>query len=518
LREIVTPVRWLSWNTAAFARARAEDKPVLLSIVAPWCASCREMDCTTYADPGVAATVNDRFVAIRVDADRRPDISERYSLGGWPTTAFLTADGRIVGGGTYVPVDRMPSVLERVVEAFTSELPTFRASELPGPPPSRAESPRASARPRRSLPAGSLPTSEGGRAPSPESRAPSPDLVATTYASFDSDHGGFGVEPKFPLAAPLELALASYRDSRDGRMAHIVQVTLDAMGWGGLYDDVDGGFFRCAGTRDWQAPRQEKLLEVNAAMLKVYLDASETLKIARYRERAGEILRYVQTWLADPVDGGWAGSQQADGAYYAAASDGRRGGPPPPVDPVLYAAANASMASSALRAAQLLDDTSLGEFALKSLERVLIACYSPGAGVAHYLDGRPEVRGLLDDQIAMASAQLDAHAATGNIVYEMMAQELAHYAVRTMWDEEGGGFFDRSVADEQERIGLMRDRLKPFVGNCEAARLLKRLAATCGEAEFADRAEATLATMAPLASAQGPLAAHYLLAQRAPEP
>jgi len=492
LRQIVTPVRWLSWNTAAFARARAEDKPVLLSIVAPWCASCHEMDRTTYADPGVTATVNERFVAIRIDADRRPDISERYSLGGWPTTAFLTADGRILGGGTYVPLDRMPSVLARVVEASTCG---FRAPS----PESRAPSPES-------------------RVSSPESRAPSPDLVAITYASFDSDHGGFGVEPKFPLAAPLELALASYRDSRDGRMAHIVQVTLDAMGWGGLYDDVDGGFFRCAGTRDWQAPRHEKLLEVNAAMLKVYLDASETLKIARYRERAGEILRYVQTWLADPVDGGWAGSQQADGVYYAAASDGRRGEPPPPVDPVLYAAANASMASSALRAAQLLDDTSLGEFALRSLERVLIACYSPGGGVAHYLDGRPEVRGLLDDQIAMASAQLDAHAATGNIVYEMMAQELAHYAVRTMWDEEGGGFFDRSVADEQERVGLMRDRLKPFVGNCEAARLLKRLAATCGEAEFADRAAATLAAMAPLAPAQGPLAAHYLLAQRAPDP
>ena len=79
--------------------------------------------------------------------------------------------------------------------------------------------------------------------------------MSLIYGSFDSDHGGFGVEPKFPLAPPLELALAAYRDSGDGRMAHIVQVTLDAMGWGGLYDDVDGGFFRCAAARDWQAPR-----------------------------------------------------------------------------------------------------------------------------------------------------------------------------------------------------------------------------------------------------------------------
>ena len=113
-------VRWLTWGAEAFARARAEDRPVLLSIAAPWCESCLDMDRTTYADPGVAAIVNDRFVPIRVNADRRPDISDRYSLGGWPTTAFLTAEGEVIGGGTYVTLERMPSVLARVAEAFRS--------------------------------------------------------------------------------------------------------------------------------------------------------------------------------------------------------------------------------------------------------------------------------------------------------------------------------------------------------------------------------------------------------------
>ena len=111
---IVDTVRWLPWGAEAFARARAEDRPVLLSIAAPWCESCLDMDRTTYADPGVAAIVNDRFVPIRVNADRRPDISDRYSLGGWPTTAFLTAEGEVIGGGTYVTLERMPSVLARV--------------------------------------------------------------------------------------------------------------------------------------------------------------------------------------------------------------------------------------------------------------------------------------------------------------------------------------------------------------------------------------------------------------------
>ena len=248
----------------------------------------------------------------------------------------------------------------------------------------------------------------------------------------------------------------------------------------------------------------------------MYVEASETLRIARYRERASDVLRYVQTWLADQVDGGWSGSQQADRDYYAGTLEERQARTPPKVDGVLYAAWNAQMVSATLRAAELLDDTALGEFALKSLERINVACYSPGAGVAHCLDGRPSVRGLLDDQVAMAAAHLDAHAATGNIVYEMMAQELVHYAVRMMWDEQGGGFFDRSVPEAAERVGLMRDRLKPFVANCDAARVLKRLAAVKGDHDFGAQAEATLAAMAPLAAQQGPVAAHYVLALRQP--
>lgn len=467
----MTAVRWRPWTTAAFAEAGREDKPVLLSIVAPWCASSETMDRTSYADATIAALVNNRFVAIRVDAERRPDISERYSLGGWPTTAFLTADGAVVGGGTFIPAERLTGVLERVLDAFATRRGEIEANN-------------------RLQPAASA-------APAAAERG---DLMTVVYESYDQEHGGFGVEPKFPIAAPLELALATYRETEDAAMARLAETTLDAMGWGELYDDAEGGFFRCAATRDWRAPRREKLLAVNARLMRLYLDAAETLRIERYRERAEAVLRYLQTWLADPVDGGWAGSQRAD--------EGRR------LDSALYAGSNAVMASSTLRIAEVLDDTALGEFALKSLERVLLGCYSPGAGVAHCLEDRPSVRGLLDDQIEMAAAQLDAYAATGNIVYQMMAQELVHYAVRVMWDEAGGGFFDRSVADDDERVGRMRDRLKPFVTNCEAARVLRRLAEETGDGEFNDRAEMTLQAMAPLASQQGPLAAHYLLARR----
>lgn len=473
-------IRWLPWTTDAFTRARGEAKPVLLSIVAPWSIACAEMERTTWADPGVIAAIEDRFVPIRVDADRRPDIAERYGLDAWPTTAFLTHGGDIITAGLVLPVDRMLEALDQVTAAFRDlEAP----SREPGPAAAGTAGPVAS----------------------------DAELEDIVFSAFDDDYGGFGTSPKFPLAAPLSLALELYEGTRDARFAHVVQSSLDGIGWGPLYDEGEGGFFRCAAGRDWQLPQREKLLDVNAALLRVFLDASDTLRVARYRERAADTLRFIQTWLADPVDGGWAPSVPS------ASVDEHSHLSAPTAGGVMYAASNGAMAGAALRASHAFNDKGLGEFALKSLERVLLACYAPGAGVAHCFEpGRGvSVRGLLDDQVAMADAQLDAYEATGNVVYEMMAQELVHYAVRTMWDDEGGGFHDRAEAELGERIGRMRERLKPFVANCEASRVLSRLALATGDQGLAERAGLALAAVAPQAAAHGPLAAHYLRARRA---
>lgn len=478
-------VAWQPWSGVAFARARDEHKPVLLSISAAWCHSCHEMDRTSYADPEIAAFINDRFVPVRVDADDRPDISERYSLGGWPTTAFLTPGGDILGGGTFVARERMRGVLARAAEAFRAE------SHRTGPQDVRDDADAVGA------------------------RLDEQQLTAQVFASFDSEYGGFGVEPKFPHTSPLHLALELWAETSDPALERIVVASLDRIGWGGLYDNIDGGFFRYATTRDWQLPHFEKLLEVNASLARLFLEAGSKLKTARFTDRASDTLRYIQTWLADPVDGGWYGSQQADERYYAADSvEGRRAIAPPPVISSLYADSNATMVSSALEAARVFGDDGLREFAIKSLERVLLACYKPGAGVAHYFDGQPRVRGLLADQLAMTSACLDVFDVTGNVVYQMMAEELGHYAVRMMWDE-GGGFFDRARDDTEPAIGLMSRPLRPFVTNCEASRTLLRLASASGEESFARTAAAALEAMHPLASSQGPLAAHYLLAVRA---
>ena len=173
------------------------------------------------------------------------------------------------------------------------------------------------------------------------------------------------------------------------------------------------------------------------------------------------------------------------------------------------------MVSAALHAAHAFTDDSLGSFALTSLERVLATSYRPGEGVAHCFDRPARIPGFLEDHVAMCGACLDAHEAGGNIVYEMMAQELAKHAIRTMWDPERRLFADRPPATVFESVGLRQYPLSPFAANCDAAALLRRLSAVTGDKEFDTYADAVLAALAGAAVEQGPLAAHYVLARRA---
>jgi uncharacterized protein YyaL (SSP411 family) len=475
-------IAWLPWSAASFARARTERKPVLLSIAPTWCRNSVEMDRSSFADPDVVARVGLRYVPIRVDADRRPDICERYSLGGWPTTAFLTPEGGLLGGGTYVDHERLADVLERVADAFQKG---------------------GHAR------VGDMPRARAALAPA----LTSDQLVEQIDRCYDPQHGGFGGAPKFPHVAPVHLALALYRHQKSETHREMAIRTLDAIGWGPLHDDRDGGFFRYSRSADWTSPEQEKLLEVNAALLALYVDAFETLQLSRYGERAEDVLRYVQTWLADPVDGGWAGSQRADPDYYSnpPVAPGRADTIAPPIDRTLYTSWNAAMASAALKAGRVFGDPGLSEFAVRSLERIVELSYEPGGGMAHYHDGAPQVRGLLGDQIGMADAQLDAFEATGNVTYRMFAEELVLHALRTLWDEPDGGFFDRAP-DPESDVGLMQDRLKPFAANCAAARLLCRTARLRGREALAGTAERALAAVRHEASDAGPLAAELVLA------
>ena len=457
-------IDWLDWDAATFARAAHERKPVLLSITAAWCLSCIEMDRTTYADPRVDALVRERFVPVRVDGDRRPDINERYNLGGWPTTAFLTPDGDLMTGGTFVSADRMPGVLARVAAAFEDVVAT------------QSERTSGTHHPAETGPQGT--------------ESPDPDLLEAAFASFDETFGGFGGEPKFPHTAPLHLALALFEDTRDERWRAIVERTLDAMSDGGLWDRSTGGFHRYAARRDWQLPHREKLLETNAALLRAYASAAGVLGRAIDRDRSAEIAHFITTTLR-AEKGGYHGSD---------------------ADTILFADANAAAARALLATASLLGDSHLGQEALDSFERTIMLCYKPGAGIAHYFDGAARVRGLLADQIETAAALLDAHAITDADPYKMMAEELGHFVVRVMWDAADGGCFDRATAEDD--VGLLRLGRTPYIGNAEAASVFSRLNAITHEFDFTPYAAGALDAAKRRVAGQGPLTAHYLLAAR----
>ena len=470
-----------------FARARADRAPVLLALGTRWCPWTAAMFRGAYADPEIADLIHDRFVPIRVDANRRPDINERYNLGGWPTTAFLTPEGQILGGETFATPDRLRDLLSRVADAFAA-----RGTEIAA---------RA--------------TGDDARLAATTSDAPETELdtwlASHLLAEFDADHGGFGTGAKRVHLEAIELAALRSR-AGDTAFAPVVSRTLHAMAWGGLYDHVGGGVFRYCTRRDWTEPSHEKLLDVNAAALRLFVDSDDP----SHHELAADLIGYVRRTLIDPGDDavGFFASQQADASYYLPAGhSGPATREPPSVDRSVYADGTALMARAYVRAAELFDDTSLLEFAATSVEHVVLDTYERGAGIAHQVDDPAGVRGLLTDQVRASAALLDLYAATERDAYLDMAQELMHFSIRTLWDaEHGGGFLDRThTADD---IGLLAEPLRPFAENCEAARVLARLARSAAKPELRERAALTLASQTRTARAYGVDAAVYALAAR----
>lgn len=447
---------WLEWSPDAFARAQAEKKPVLLSLVTAWSDECAAMDRTTYVEPDVVSLIEQRFVAVRVDADRRPDVNERYNLGGWPTTVFLTSGGDTLSGSTYLDASEMIATLRQVADAYRD-----RADEI------SRRSVRLQADRKRQADPGAHP----GR--SDRDHDPISTIAhfrALLIARFDSLNGGFGPAPKLPHPYALLFAL-SLAGEGDSELARVAADTLHHMR--ALWDPASGGFYRYADDADWSRPGTGKTLDDNAALLHVYVEAALRLRDVQWFEQAAAIVRWVRGVMADEVHGGFFNATSSDAA-----------------DKTMYVDKNAMMAGAFIRAAALFDDIWLRDFALKSLEAVIVPTYKPGDGVAHIAgaNGGHGVRGLLTDQIHVASALIWAHAATGQIPYSMLAAEVLQFAIRTMWDEAAGSFRDRVAADEP---------VVPFELNCHAACVLDRLGVLTGDDAYQHRARTILQSLAP---------------------
>ncbi len=308
LQHAHNPVDWYPWGEEALARAQQEQKPILLSIGYSACHWCHVMERESFENEEIAAVMNKLFVNIKVDREERPDLDEIYMnavqmmarQGGWPMTVFLTPDLKPFYGGTYYPpADRygrpgFPKVMHAVAEAFSgqktqvlqqAEQITTRLAQI-------------------------------SNVADPHSHELTEELMTQAFqnyrSQFDAQHGGFGNAPKFPPSMGLPFLLRYWHHSGNPNALEMVELTLEKMARGGLYDQIGGGFHRYSTDAHWLVPHFEKMLYDNAQLVVAYFEAYQATQKPFYRDIAVETLDYVLREMYDAENGGFYSTQDAD--------------------------------------------------------------------------------------------------------------------------------------------------------------------------------------------------------------
>ncbi|HYN83771.1 MAG TPA: thioredoxin domain-containing protein [Pyrinomonadaceae bacterium] len=513
LQHAHNPVDWYPWGEEALARARAEGKPILLSIGYSACHWCHVMERESFEDEQIARLMNENFVNIKVDREERPDLDQIYMNavqlmtrhGGWPLTVFLTPDLVPFYGGTYFPPeDRhgmpgFPRILTGVAEAYR-ERPdevALSAGEILG------ELRRMSA-------------------VNPSREVLTEDLLEQAFRSiargYDERHGGFGSAPKFPAAMNLEFILRTQRRNRNARALEMVVHTCRKMAEGGMYDQLGGGFHRYSTDARWLVPHFEKMLYDNALLARVYLHAHQVTGEEFFRRVCVETLDYVVREMTD-ASGGFYSTQDADSegvegkffvwtrdeitsllgerdadafaAFYDVTEDGnfeeanilnvarpaeqvaaelklgvaelseilersrrtlfeaRERRVKPGRDEKVLTAWNAMTLESFAEASAVLGRADYAKVA-ENNARFLLERLREGGLLLHvYKDGVAKHAAFLDDYAHVVSALITLFETSGDARWLEEAQALARKMIEEFWDEDEGGFFYTGRSGEQ---------------------------------------------------------------------
>jgi uncharacterized protein YyaL (SSP411 family) len=545
------PVDWYPWGDEAFARAREDDRPVLLSIGYSSCHWCHVMAHESFEDPETAQTMNNLFVNVKVDREERPDVDALYmqatlslaGQGGWPMTVFLTPDGRPFYAGTYFPktprggLPGFQDVCRAIAHAYRSRRDDVES--------------QAAEVARRLAGAAERRPGEGAL-----ERRVLDDAVVGLARVFDPAEGGFGGAPKFPPSLALEFLLRRLSERPDDHHSReMVELTLGKMAAGGIYDQVGGGFHRYSVDGHWLVPHFEKMLYDNALLARDYALAHRVTGSPEYARVAQETLDYLLREMR-VAGGGFAAAQDADspggeGAFFvwtpeeleellpaaqARAVTLRYGVTPQgnfegktilrisaPLDavsqelgedarPLLAAARQALYAARARRPAPARDDKVIAAWnglAIAALADAGVILGRPDyidaatATAAFALDalvvdgrlrrahmaGKAVHLGQLDDHADLCHGLLCLYGATFQPRWLSAARRLADRMVELFADPEGGGFF-YSGSDGEELVARTRD-LEDHpapAGNSQAAHVLLRLADLTGEARLEELA------------------------------
>jgi hypothetical protein len=523
LQHSDNPVDWYPWGEEALARAREDDKPILLSIGYAACHWCHVMEHESFEDDETAALMNERFVNVKVDREERPDLDAIYmdavvaltGQGGWPMTVFLTPDAKPFLGGTYYPPEPrhgLPSfkqVLVAVADAYRE-----RRGDVAQQAGALLDAVRRSSDAR--------PSSD------PLTDSLLSEAVRGLRSQFDPEWGGFGGAPKFPPASALEFLM------RRGELEPVT-TTLDGMAAGGMYDLVGGGFHRYSVDRQWLVPHFEKMLYDNALLIPAYLHGWVLTGNERYRQVVEETADYMLRDLR--LDhGGFASAQDADTGGVEGLTftwteeegappellhpfeDGRfivRGDldadlrrrlfevreqrPKPLRDDKAIAAWNGLALAALAEAGRRLDRGDLLE-AARGVAEFLLGPLSDERGRLHrtYRGGEAKGTGYLDDYADVANGLYELHIATGELRWLEEASRLARLAVELFADGDRGGFFMTPVDGEQlvARKKDFDDHPTPS-GNSMLAFAMLRLARIYGDDELERRATGVFRLIAP---------------------
>ncbi|HEY6537653.1 MAG TPA: thioredoxin domain-containing protein [Candidatus Dormibacteraeota bacterium] len=551
------PVDWYPWGEPAFARARAEDRPILLSVGYSACHWCHVMAHESFENPELAEIQNRLFVNVKVDREERPDVDRVYmdalqaltGGGGWPMTVFLLPDGRPFFAGTYYPPEDRPGLpgFRRVMESLAAAY-----HERPKEVVASAERLGQALAPAPLV----APPATG-----PDLRGVLDRAERRLLESADERWGGFGGAPKFPQCPVLDFLLTRAVLEGPGEAAEAVQRTLRAMARGGIRDQVGEGFHRYSVDERWAVPHFEKMLYDNAQLVRLYLRSWQ----AHQRPEDLDLARRTADFLIDQLGlegGGFAASLDADtgqgeGAYYAwseadleealgseraeltsrlfggpgAAQTERgdlvlRGGeeldpaqpaqgqlreemvrelaevrgdrPPPGRDQKLIVGWNALAITALCELAVVLDEPSYLAQATRAAERVMASATVDGR-LAHLFDGsQGRFTATLDDLAGMGLAALSLHEAGGEARWFQVACELAERVEADYADRDGPGWFDVPAGHDPNlrvRPRSLEDGAQPG-GTSLMAELCLRLHGLSGEDRWRARALEVLAALA----------------------
>ncbi|HJM82485.1 MAG TPA: DUF255 domain-containing protein [Nitrospinota bacterium] len=508
-------VEWMEYSEETFKYARNNNKPIFMLVTAAWCFWCTVYETNSLESADVAYYLNNNYVNVFVDFDKRKDIvAGRFSPTGLPYTVILSpTDEPLASRPGYIEKKTLLENLKKTAEYVKTK---YKPSTI----------------------------DEAGQVANKLDFVPTDNdnldtalllMQAIVTNNYDKEYGGFGDREKKAHGGSISFLLELYKDTNEQKWLDMATKSLDyvggaikagersdakpalsyliklhsdreAKGWVkkigllqredkiyGLFDTVDGGFFRYSLQKDWSLPHFEKMLQENAELIEAYLKAYEITGNTRYKELAGAALDYAMNTLYDKL-GYFYGSQAADGVYYHLNSSERKLVSPPSIDKTGYSASNALMLIAMLDAWQTLNDTKYKEVAVKVFDFFIKNMITSEGMLSYYnhKSKKGELDGQLVDNAIFALALLKGYRTLGDLNLLEQAERILKFMQSNLHDSSGGGFVGRkSTSKKYYRTGDHVSTNKPYVGNGIAAYTLLMAHSATGEKEYLQTAKET---------------------------